>query len=263
MIADSRNQLVERYLAGAMGPEESRSFLARAGRDPELGRLLEAERVIAGAIARDRAATIPASTVPGGGLMAALEHSRSGAIVRPVTGALVSTKVAAVLVGLVALVAGALYVAPLLGDRDAALQTPGMNVRDADAQPAARESLEPQMDARETIGSSSDGVSTNAASAEASRMDASSIEASSADDLRGSREETSRSDRSGGVLRGAGAASREARSANTSPRTARESSTSRSGDAQTSSIDERSTESLPQYDDTAAKIEIKVEQGKQ
>ena len=63
MNAVERQNLIERYLSGAMGTDESRSFLVRTEHDPELRRLLDADRVITSAIARDRASGFADATV--------------------------------------------------------------------------------------------------------------------------------------------------------------------------------------------------------
>ena len=51
---DTMDKLIERYTSGAMSPAEERAFLTRAGNDPALRELLNAEQSIQSAFAKDR-----------------------------------------------------------------------------------------------------------------------------------------------------------------------------------------------------------------
>ncbi|HVK37112.1 MAG TPA: hypothetical protein VNA88_01170 [Candidatus Kapabacteria bacterium] len=231
MIADDLQQTLERYLSGAMSPDESRSFLARADVDQELRRLLEAERVITGAVARDLAATAPAAIVPGEGLRAALELSRTGAA--SAAGSWMTLKVAAigVAIGLAGLVGGSLFVAPMIeGDT---------------AKPAQRTIAPPSVETPAAM--PQPGVETDASAMtnpSDSRQDAAatSTGAATRDIARAARP----ADRSGSATdrNGARAATPSA------------STPARVG------IDARPAESLPEYDNQKVPVEFEVKKNK-
>jgi hypothetical protein len=121
MNADNRQMLVERYLSGEMSPSESGEFDTLLQNDLQLRRLLDAERVIVGAVARDRAMMPPASTVPPAALMAALEVGRQIVPAASSATAWISAKTAAIVatIGIVGVVAGTIFIAPLFKDEPA------------------------------------------------------------------------------------------------------------------------------------------------
>jgi hypothetical protein len=238
MIADDLQHLVERYLSGAMSSEETRSFLTRAGHDRELRRLLDADRIITGAIARDTASTMPGATVPGASLMAALEMSRT--VAQPVAGSWMNLRVAVigVTIGLAGLVAGSFLVAPMLGtssDRAPAVSTPTVTTPiDKPVAPGAPES--PSVDA------TSPAATTN-------------VSPDAGDDANGSRAASTSS--SAGSTRGDRSAAREGARPSSTERAPTTSTASRPRSA-ADEVDTRSPNALPSYDDETLPIEFDV-----
>jgi hypothetical protein len=118
MNAHDRQTLVERYLSGSMSSTEAGAFAARLETDPELRRLVDAERVIVDAVAHDVAMMPQAATVPSASLMASLEAARRVAPTGPAGSAWISTKVATIIgtIGVLGIIAGTVFVAPLLRD---------------------------------------------------------------------------------------------------------------------------------------------------
>ena len=232
MIADDLQQTLERYLSGAMSPDESRSFLARADVDQELRRLLEAERVITGAVARDLAATAPAAIVPGEGLRAALELSRTGAA--SAAGSWMTLKVAAigVAIGLAGLVGGSLFVAPMIeGDT---------------AKPAQRTIAPPSVETPAAM--PQPGVETDASAMtnpSDAGQDAAATTTSSGAGTRDISRGTRSTDRTGSASERTGARAATPSTSASTPRQA--------------GIDDRPVNSLPEYDDKKVPVEIHVQ----
>jgi hypothetical protein len=141
MNADDRHSLIERYLSGSMDSTEVGAFAARLEHDPELRRMLAADRVITDAVSRDRALTPPAATVPGASLLASLDASRRVTPFHrsPFGGWLSGSSLAIIaIIGALGILAGTLFVAPILQREADAPSMPGRAAEPRSTLPGVR-----------------------------------------------------------------------------------------------------------------------------
>jgi len=78
MIRHERERLVDRLASGHAGPDETKDILARAEEDPQLARLIRADRAIVVGVAMDQTTLPPGAIEPGARLVTALQASSNG-----------------------------------------------------------------------------------------------------------------------------------------------------------------------------------------